>query len=194
MGSATHSNFPTAAAMCLLLSIIIAVSCGCSRQARDKRIVERLIGREIILPESLNVINADQIKNTELLSSEGKIKVLFYIGQEECSACRVSDIHFADTLFKILPPKELIPLVIVNPDDDGREETLQKLHDGWFEFPIYDDSNSAFMELNPTVPKDSRFHSFLLDEYDKVILVGNPARSPQILDLYMEMLSGLYEE
>lgn len=180
--------------MCLLLSIIIAVSCGCSRQARDKRIVERLIGREIILPESLNVINADQIKNTELLSSEGKIKVLFYIGQEECSACRVSDIHFADTLFKILPPKELIPLVIVNPDDDGREETLQKLHDGWFEFPIYDDSNSAFMELNPTVPKDSRFHSFLLDEYDKVILVGNPARSPQILDLYMEMLSGLYEE
>ncbi len=101
--------------MCLLLSIIIAVSCGCSRQARDKRIVERLIG------------------------------------QEECSACRVSDIHFADTLFKILPAKELIPLVIVNPDDDGREETLQKLHDGWFEFPIYDDSNSAFMELNPAV-------------------------------------------
>ena len=50
------------------------------------------------------------------------------------------------------------------------------------------------MELNPAVPKDSRFHSFLLDEYDKVILVGNPARNPQILDLYMEMLSGLYEE
>lgn len=41
---------------------------------RNRRITERLNAREIILPDSMNVINADQIENPELLSMDGKIK------------------------------------------------------------------------------------------------------------------------
>lgn len=194
MYSGRNTPNPTATALALLLSVIITATCSCSHHYKNRKITERLNAREIILPDSMNVINADQIENPELLSTDGKMKILFYIGPDECSACRVSDIHFADTLFNILPTTELVPLVIVNPDDNGRKGTLQKLHDSWFEFPIYEDVCSEFMKLNPAIPKDSRFHSFMLDGEDKVILVGNPARSPQILNLYKEVLSGFAEK
>lgn len=41
---------------------------------RNRKITERLNAQEIILPDSMNVINADQIENPELLSTDGKMK------------------------------------------------------------------------------------------------------------------------
>lgn len=46
------------------------------------------------------------------------------------------------------------------------------------------------MGLNPNIPSESMFHTFLLDENNKVILIGNPMVNKQI----EEMLVLIVEE
>jgi len=46
--------------------------------------------------------------------------------------------------------------------------------------PIYIDSLNAFRHANPSFPIESMFHTLLLDEENKVILVGNVGRDPEV--------------
>ena len=46
-----------------------------------------------------------------------------------------------------------------------------------FDYPILLDTLGEFEKLNPHLPKNGTFHTFLLDENNNVILVGNPLRN-----------------
>jgi len=49
--------------------------------------------------------------------------------------------------------------------------------------------DGSFERLNPHLPKDERFHTFLLDENNKVILVGYPVNNPKLKELYLKELN-----
>jgi hypothetical protein len=40
-----------------------------------------------------------------------------------------------------------------------------------------------------TFPKDSRYQTFLLDKYNKVVCIGNPTENPQIWSLYKQIIN-----
>ena len=57
-----------------------------------------------------------------------------------------------------------------------------------FSYPISIDSNDI-VKSKLNIPSDSRFHCFLLDENNKVILIGNPVHNPKIKELYFKTIS-----
>ena len=187
-----YNNIATAAFLSLLLLLSIFGS-GCSDEFKNRKALEKMLGQEIRFPDSLKIINRDQVEDSSLLSLDNKIKLVFYISPDECSTCRISSIYTVDTLFKIIPPTMFVPVVIVSPDEETRDETIKKLYDGWFDFPIYDDILSEFTDINKFIPKSSSFHAFLLDRNDRIALVGDPTRNRQILELYIKSLPNLAE-
>ncbi|MDR3093410.1 MAG: hypothetical protein LBU62_02055, partial [Bacteroidales bacterium] len=60
--------------------------------------------------------------------------------------------------------------------------------------PVYIDKESFFHKKNPNIPSDERMHTFLLDENNKVVLVGSPIRNEMLWELYKELIQSQIEE
>ena len=51
-------------------------------------------------------------------------------------------------------------------------------------YPIYIDNGNLFRKNNRNIPFDERMHTFLLDENNKVILVGSPLKKNRTYNVY----------
>lgn len=56
-----------------------------------------------------------------------------------------------------------------------------------FNYPVCVDVNDDINKLNH-FPDDDRFRCFLLDENNRVVLIGNPVQNPKIKDLYIRTI------
>jgi hypothetical protein len=52
----------------------------------------------------------------------------------------------------------------------------------------YIDINKDFIRKNSFIPKDSKFHTFLLNKQNKIVYVGNPLASDKAWALFTEIL------
>ena len=66
-------------------------------------------------------------------------------------------------------------VIILNSSDIIAPEKL--IFQKRFRYSVFYDLDGSFERLNPHLPKNERFHTFLLGENDKVLLVGNPAKA-----------------
>ena len=55
-------------------------------------------------------------------------------------------------------------------------------------FPVYLDPKNEFLETNPSLAKDQRLHSVLVDGRGKPVMIGNPIDSPKLKGLFEEYL------
>ena len=54
---------------------------------------------------------------------------------------------------------------------------------------IYVDTAQYFRKKNPQIPSDVLFHTFLLDNDNKVVLVGDPTKNKSIQNLFKQILN-----
>ena len=57
-----------------------------------------------------------------------------------------------------------------------------------FNYPIILDTLGHFAKLNPHLPKNKALHTFLLDENNNVILVGNPLHNKKIKEMFYRIV------
>ena len=57
-----------------------------------------------------------------------------------------------------------------------------------FDYPIILDTLGEFEKLNTHLPKNRSLHSFLLDENNNVILVGNPLHNKKIEEMFYKIV------
>jgi len=65
------------------------------------------------------------------------------------------------------------------------EESLQKIQ---FNHVIYLDTTGLFLQKNPHIPNLELYHTFLTNEHDSVVLVGNPAQNEQIRQILLDII------
>lgn len=75
----------------------------------------------------------------------------------------------------------VVPVYLIVHADKPMENNLKLKYS---DLPLYFDSNDEFFELND-FPLDKRFRCFLLDEDNRVILIGNPLHNPKIRDFIL---------
>ncbi len=69
----------------------------------------------------------------------------------------------------------------------NRKELIMTLQSEDFIYPVCIDLKDTFNKLNK-FPLNDKFRTFLLDNTNKVILVGNPMHHPRIKEMYMGQL------
>lgn len=57
-----------------------------------------------------------------------------------------------------------------------------------FDYPILLDSLGEFERLNPHLPQNKALHTFLLDENNNVLLVGNPLHNKKIEEMFYKVV------
>ena len=169
-----------------IVPILLLYSC---KEVKVKRLVSRMMGTEITIPKSLELMNAKFIADSLWLVRDDKYKLVITISNEQCTNCRISVHDLIDSLLVSVPSCDIAPMVVLsNPDEESIRDAYYTIEKFRLSYPIYLDISSRLFELNPVIPDNPSFQSFLLDRDDRIVLVGDPSLDYNIMKLYQKVL------
>ena len=168
--------------------IISLISCQNQAELKTSETLKSFIDSEIVVPTNLlrKTYCNEPIDNTLLTKS---YKMIVYLNANGCEECKLTTLlplsqfihehstyssHFGVVI--ILHPTHM-------PEPDRFLEQIQYRH------PVFYDLDGSFERLNPHLPQDERFHTFLLDKNNKVVVVGNPVHNEKLKKLYLKALN-----
>lgn len=167
--------------------IIILLFSSCSNNYRhEKEIVENLVGNEVIIPEELKYQILETPFEYDLDNSD--YKIITYIDSTGCTSCNMNLTSRNATIdeFKSLRDIDINYLMIINSKDNKGIINLLKM--GEFRHPVVIDAKGEFVKYNE-IPAESVYRTFLLDNFNRVLAVGDPVKNPKIKDLYKKIMS-----
>ena len=82
---------------------------------------------------------------------------------------------------------------IINVQKQKLDEILKTFEQVNFDYPCFLDTSCVFRRANKSIPDNNLFHTFLLDESNNVIMVGNPQTNEKIRRLLFQYLKDLHK-
>jgi hypothetical protein len=171
--------------MIILACVILTIKCNHRAHSDHSKIVEKWQGKTIYLPSQMNwkSMGKDTICS-ELLGSS--YKILTYIDSIGCTSCKFQTSKwqaFIDTCRQHqLNVSFLFIIHSANYNELDNSFIAQN-----FSYPVICDVNNNFYKLN-SFPEEP-YRTFLLDNDNKVLLIGSPLHNPKIWELYRETIS-----
>ncbi len=163
----------------------LCASCQFSTKNSIKEKLNFWIGREIKFPN--NVVYNSILDTIHININSYKYKIISIIDAEGCISCRLNLrewMEFNDKLQKITSGNVGI-IKYISPH--RRNEALYEIKSAQYKYPVCIDVKNEIDSLNHFSPQDS-YRCFLLDENNKVILVGDPIQNSKIKDLYFRTI------
>lgn len=155
------------------------------KRALEKQVMA-MTGINIDLSFEHAKVYYDGVDSTYISSPQKKLVV--YVDSTSCSGCFISHLtdyfEINDTLQASLA--ELV--IILHPQQARLDEVTTRLGQEKFPFRCIVDFDGEFVRNNPDISDNQLLHSFLLDEDDKITLIGNPTRNQRIKDLLHKAL------
>ena len=121
---------------------------------------------------------------------ENGLKLVIYTDSVECSSCVISKMYLWNSIIENteLYKDKLKFYYILSPQRQHIEKVRSALNVIDFEYPVIIDTLGKFAKLNPHLPENKALHTFLLDENNNVILVGNPLRNKKIEEMFYQIV------
>ena len=175
-----------------ILSIVTIFVCSCKDNKKREdaaKIVNEWIGKEILFPESVPCFASGKDAIPELCSEQfqKEYKILLYVDSAGCSNCRLKLFEWkhlieeADSLFQ----GKVGFLLYFQPKSVKEMDYLFALDR--FDYPVFMDTKGIINSLN-RFPKVMQYQCFLLDNNNKVLMIGNPTLNLRIWELYKEQI------
>ena len=172
----------------LLVLLLLFSFCGCRGRHDFEEDLNSLRTRPIILPlDSMQRYN----KGGNDTSSDVKpLKFIVFSDSIECVSCKLKRMYMWDSFMSEVK-KENIPMdfhFIFSPpkkDISMFNFTMETIPPAG---SIYVDTTNVFLRNNPQIPNNPIMHTFLLDENNNVLLVGNPLENKKIEELFWQIV------
>ena len=174
-----------------LLGVIFCITSSCEDNDEWKGIIAERIGTELVLSEGLVCYN--NIKDGGEIGGElqrGRAKIIVYINGE-CMACVDQFSQWEKKWDDFTELGKVSILIYVRTQDV--EELKRYIKDIGFSHPFFIDPKSDLL-FNNKIPYDKPLlHTFLLDQYNKIVLVGSPIGNMRLENLYKQEILRLIE-
>lgn len=149
-------------------------------------VVKEWINREIKFDNSyiFTQLGKDSVCNS--IPTSG-YKILVYTDSIGCVGCNLRLPQWKEWMKQVdsISDNRVSFLFFVHPKDEM--DLLLLLQRQNFNVPVCIDRNNSLNKLNK-FPANAMLHTFLLDEYNKVLAIGNPMHNPKIKELYMNII------
>lgn len=167
---------------------LFTFSCKNKNIDKAEEIVREWIGKFIVFPTSSMCVSLNKRIDC-ILPESTPYKILIYMDSTGCTDCKLQ-LHKWSILINE-SKKEMLGLVnfqfYIHPKNE--KELLMILQRYNFEYPIHIDKENELNELNKFYP-DNKYHTFLLNKENRVVLIGNPINTTQIWSLYKQVING----
>lgn len=168
--------------LCLLLSLV-----GCSRQKESlKKDIVKLQSRKVNIPLDL-MLCFNGLLTTAPNPDKLKFKLIIYTDSVSCFSCSLNRLFYWTPLIDSLKPS-IDFVFILSPKANELDKVKDVLRLGNLNYPVYIDTCSAFIKANPHIPDNNLMHTFLLNNKDSVVLVGNPLSTPKIKEILINII------
>lgn len=177
----------------IVILILIALNIGIKDDrmlvSEYKSIVDKYLGKQFILPSNLPIIYklADSISHPDLFNNKFKICTSIL---SDCMPC-IQELMEWDTLIKKLNPNADVSFLFYINTRDYEVFMNDFYPEAMIRYPIILDTLNLFCSLNNLDPNNKLYNTFLLDENNKVLLIGNPIKGIAIRELYFNTLSAV---
>lgn len=117
-------------------------------------------------------------------------KLVKYVEVFDCSDCQINHLSsFDNDTYNSGVSKNISILYIVNiPHKIDYSELYSKLCEKRIRGTVYLDTCNAFLQANPHIPDNPMFHTFVLNENDSVVLIGDPFKNKGMEDLLLKVI------
>ena len=171
----------------MLICLVIAAASCSGRVDKEKEVLASLLGREIVIPDSLVCRILDTPIDYDM--SDADYKIITYIDSAGCVPCRMKlpTWNFVINDLMTCNDKEVAFLMILNTRD--YDEISYKIKQDYFRHAVMQDNEGTFMKVNDLSAEEA-YHTLLLDLNNQVVAVGNPAVNPKVREVYRRIITG----
>lgn len=165
-------------------------ACTNSRTKQIGSFMKDKKGKIIQIPDSISVkeLNIDSTyshySSKEFINSKS-FKIVTSINGD-CHAC-VNQLTEWKSVISKFSDSNVRFLFFIYADNYARFE-LMNMHEINFEYPVVYDYNNDFT-TNNKIPDDYLLNTMLIDSHDKILVIGNPLKSQEILKLYEDVIT-----
>lgn len=173
----------------VLLVFVALASCKNRFEREAESIVKEWTGKTIMnIPDSNYIVHNGKTLDT-CSFAKSKLMIVSYINKSEATSCML---HLHDwekfiSYIDSLTNKQVKCALIVNPEN--KYEFIDILEKYGFKHPIYIDEKDNFNRSNH-FPSKMSYHTFLVDNKNKVLFIGNPINSNGVRESYIKIITG----
>lgn len=143
-------------------------------------------------PINLNLENMQCWSNDTLATNRPwesiPLKLCVFVSETFCTSCYLKKMFQWEDFINMEKEKDFYIYYIFEPQD-GCEETFHKFfYQAELDHPFYIDKKKEFLLINPHIPQESMFHTFLLDEMNNILLVGDILHNTEIEQQFKKIL------
>ena len=160
---------------------------SCKNDEIEKQ-MEMLYGSTISFPSEGMIKKDCSLYHEEV--SDSCTKLVKYVEVFDCSDCQINQLSLFnnDTFNSGLSKRISIVYIVATPTGMNTYELYSKLCEKRIRGTVYLDTCNAFLQANPHVPENTLFHTFVLDEKDKVVLIGDPFKNKKMERLLLKVI------
>lgn len=172
-----------------LLSLLL-FSCQESQETKISRLVKEWEGKEILFPEecSFSIHGKEECASPAL---DSPYKIVYYVDSLGCMSCKLKLEEWKSFMQEVdsLASDKVSSFFYFHPKAKDLKELGLILKSRGFDYPVCVDKADRFNASN-LLPVNDSFHVFLLDQHNRIRVIGNPILSPSIKELYLQVITG----
>ena len=120
-------------------------------------------------------------------------KIVVYYDSINCAPCELKLLpRWRHMILEMKEYRSYLDFVFIF-NTSNKEEIKSVFEEFGFEFLFYCDTNGDFKKCN-NIPKNSLYHTFLLNKNNEVVLIGSPIGNSSLWDLYKKTISDFQKE
>jgi len=171
----------------MFLTILSFLLSGCN----TRRTVNNMIGNEIQLPNDLYRVKIDCEKIEKDTISLKQNKIIIWFDSTGCNQCRMTGLINLCKAYDYCNDSingECGFYVIFSPSEEQLNDVINYVWEKKIDMPVLLDIHNEFIQFNPWLPENEKFHSFLLNKKNEIVLVGSPIYNHKMWQLYKSLL------
>ncbi len=160
------------------------VLCGCnSHKKQTANVLEKMIGSKVDL-----CTTQMECKQQPIVSECDKYKMVVYVDSTECTPCALSHLRYWNPIIKETKKYNVCYVFVIAPKKEEIFDINVEMEVTDLTNSIYLDKDYIFLKRNEYIPHEEKYNTFLLDEHNEIVLVGNPINNEQIKNMYYNIL------
>ena len=176
----------------IVVIIIVLIVCastilGCRHRANDG-IMALFRKTKVLIPREkmVHVVCSQYAFDCD---HEACVTIVNVIDQYGCSGCRMSELARAEVLYEqMFESGSVRSMYIISAASERIEDVTSLLKKYHLRNTIYLDTCNAFLKANPHIPDNTLFHTFVLNDCDSVVMVGDPFKNEKMEALFLKVL------
>lgn len=159
--------------------VLLFPTLSCNRESIDEKLSRMKSSTINLNLENMQCWSADTLVVSRPWESK-PLKLCVFVSDEFCTSCYLKKMFQWEDFLELEKEYDFYIYFIFEPQE-GCEDNFQIFfYQAELDHPFYLDKNKEFLSVNASIPDERMFHTFLLDENNKVILVGDVLHNEEV--------------